>query len=123
MNRLRTNTKEYKQKIEEYILSCIESEEEELTTPKQKIEHFFFRFENEYGWQRKFASFQQTIAEYLMGLPFNFAFMNYRILELAKNLHNVSELTEKEEETILKNYWNHLALHLLRLADKYEVTT
>ena len=124
MNRLKTNTKEYRQRIEEYILECVSSEDEELTTLEEKINHFFFRFSGEFDFQNnklRYPNRQQRIAEYLAGLPFQFDFMNYKILEVAKNLHKIETLTEKEEDKIIANWFNHLALHILRLKEKYNV--
>jgi len=122
MSRLKTNNNEYKQAIEEYILECIESEDQELITPEDKIKHLFMRYDGEYNLdhnKRRYPNNQERLANYLMGLPFSFAFMNYKILGLVKNLHNVEELTNKEEETVLANYWMHLSHHILRLKDKY----
>ena len=119
---IKTNTKEYKAKIFKYILECIDSEDENLKTPKQKIDHFFNRFESEFNYknnQLRHPNFQDRIANYLMGLPFNFEFENYKILQLAEELHDC-KLTEKEEDRILSNYWNHLAFKIIQLKYKYK---
>ena len=122
MGRLKTNNNIYRAKIEDYILSCINSEDQEINSPEEKINHFFYRYNGEYNNEynkRQYLNNQDRLASYLMGLPFNFSFMNFEILELVRNLHNIKDLTEKEENTVLANYWNHLALHILRLKDKY----
>ncbi len=117
----RTNTNDYKNAIEEYIIDCIECEDIELNTPKEKIEHLFNEFDRVANFAhnlKKFPNNQERLADYLQGLPFSFEYENYKILELAERLHEC-KLTEKQEETILSNYWSHIALHLLRLRTKY----
>ena len=112
-----TKTKEYKAKIFNYILDCIDSEDIELKTPKEKIDHFFERFESEFNYKNnrlRHPNFQDRIANYLMGLPFNFEFENYKILQLAEELHNC-KLTEKEEDKIIEKYWSHLAFKIIQL--------
>ena len=54
-----------------------------------------------------------------MGLPFNFEYENYKILQLVESLHEC-KLTDKEEDKILSNYWDHLAFKILQLSDKIE---
>ena len=122
MGRLRTNNNKYRAAIEEYILSCINSEDEKIETPEEKIKHFFYRFNGEYNYvanQRRYPNDQERISQYLMGLPFSFAFTNHDIIKLVENLHNVEKLTDQEVKIVLKGYWLHIAQHLLRLRDKY----
>lgn len=121
MERLRTNNNKYRAAIEDYILSCIESEDQELKTAKEKINHFFDRFNGEFNeWNKgNFPNEQERVAAYLQGLPFGFAFTNNDIIKLAENLHDVDELTGLEIQTVLEQYWTHLAYHILRLKEKY----
>lgn len=119
-NLLRTNTKEYKERIYKYLLESIDFEdlEGEEITDRQKIDYLFAHFESEYGHEkRRTPNEQERLKGWLMGLPsyINIAFYNYDILELAKELHNTKVLTEKEENKILENYWDHIAFMLLKL--------
>jgi len=119
---LKTNTNKYNEKIYKYILDCIDSEYGILVTPEEKINHFFDRFEIEYNYKNnilRYPNLQNRIAEYLMGLPFNFEYENYKILQLTESLHEC-KLTDKQEDKFLSNYWNHLAFKILQLNDKIE---
>ena len=89
-------------------------------SPKSKIDYLFEEFErvaNHPYNLKKFPNEQDRMADYLMGLPFCFEFENYKILQLAEKLHEC-KLTEKQEDIILKNYWNHLAFKILQLKRK-----
>ena len=115
---LKTNTKLYRERIKAYILGCIDSEDVELSD-SEKIPHLIERFKAEYEHPyiiKRYPNRQQRLAEWLMGLPLNFDFYNYKILEVAQELHGC-ELTDKQEDTILNNWWNHLAYHILKLAE------
>jgi len=126
-----TNTKEFRNKMESYILDCIESEETELKTPKDKVNYAYNRFLSEF-WHKYEQinhknSIQSGFASYLMGLPFHVDFENYKILELAKNHFNsykdVSGMTPKQieryENKIIANWFNLVSFHFLRLHTKY----
>ncbi len=115
-----TNTNEYKEAIEQYILSCITSEDVELTTRQEKLDYLFSEFNRVSYYPHnlhRFPNDQDRLANYLQGLPFSFEYTNYEILKLAERLHECT-LTEKQEKTILRNYWSHIALHLLRMKSK-----
>ena len=112
---LRTNTKIYRERIKGYIISCIDSEDVHLSE-SDKIPYLMQRFESETRHNiKRYPNDQDRMANWLAGLPFNFDFESHRILEVAQELHGC-ELTDKQEDTILNNWWNHLAYHILRLA-------
>jgi len=115
-----TNSKEYKEKFNEYILDCIEIPNANRVTSKDKIDFLFSEFErvaNYHNNLKKFPNEQDRMADYLQGLPFSFEFENYKILQLAEKLHEC-KLTDKQEDVILKNYWKHLAFKILQLKRK-----
>jgi hypothetical protein len=118
----RTNSKIYINAIQKYLLESINFdgfEDLELNN-SQKIDYLFNEFEStsnyKYNLQR-YPNLQERLKNWIQGLPscLDIAFTNYDILELSKKLHSVDELTEKQEDTILENYFNHLAFHLLKL--------
>jgi hypothetical protein len=121
----KTNSKNYINDIQNYLLSSITFEglDDIDLSNRQKIEYFFNEFENQTNYRynlKRYPNIQDRLKNWLQGLPgcINVAFTNYDILELAKTLHSVTELTEKQEDTILENYFNHLAYHLLKLRNK-----
>ena len=117
--RLNTKKREYRQGLEEYILECIESDDDDLKTAKDKLTYLINRFNTEYNTKhekRRYPNLQKRLASYFQGLPFNFNYTNHDIWEVAKTLHNIEKLTEEEEDKILSNWWNHLAIHVIRMA-------
>ena len=116
----RTNTKEYNKAIYKYILECIDSEDINLQTDKDKINHFFDRFNSEYNYknnQLRYPNLQIRIANYLQDIPFNFATWKHEIIEVAERLHEC-KLTDKQEDKVIANYYNHIALKIIQLNNK-----
>lgn len=89
----------------------------------RKIHEIFL---SEYEHEIKRTSIQKAFENWLRGLPTNFtiAFYNHDILLLHKKLTvTVKNLTEKEEDKILENYWNLMAFKffsILRHLEKNE---
>lgn len=101
-------TKEQNQKVNQYIIDCIDSEcyGVETKTDKEKLSFIFDTFKKEKGWEinQRRKNTQVIFADWLSGLPscFNIEFMNYKILELAKKWETLPENpTEKQEDKIL----------------------
>lgn len=122
---LRTNTLEYRNNVYQYILDCIDYQETENGTAKDKIKLFFEEFSrcanHPYNLKR-FPNNQERIADYLQGLPIAIDYTNYDILQVAKKLHNTSEeLTTKQENAIIENWFNHIAYMIIKLGDKLNV--
>ena len=113
MSRLKTTTRAYKAAIQKYITGCLEED----------IKHFWTCFDSEFNFdqnKRRHPSLQERVKEYLQGLPscIHIDFMNCDILAKVKELHGVEELTGKEEDRVLENWFDHIALHLIRLSER-----
>lgn len=121
-----TMTNDYKRRIEIYIMWCIRKEDKNLHTssPRKKMEYFIKRFNAEFNTNYEkvmFPVLQTRISEYLKGLPYDIAYTFSGIIEIAKKLHQTNEFTKKEEDKIIENWFDHLALHILRLCRKYNL--
>jgi hypothetical protein len=65
-----------------------------------------------------FPTVQDALSSYLSGLPswFNAPFYNCDILELARDWGSLdNSSTDKDEDKILENYWNFMAVQLLKV--------
>ena len=113
-------TKEARQEVEDYILSCITSEDEELTTDKAKLEHALKRFKAEYGYMIERKGRYNAFADWLSGLALNFDYMNYEIIKLG-NQWGLKLDDERTENYFLKMWWSFLANHFFKMCDKYGV--
>tara|TARA_R100001082_G_C4357002_1_gene157367 strand:+ start:1413 stop:1763 length:351 start_codon:yes stop_codon:yes gene_type:complete len=83
---------------------------------EQKIKHLSNRIDSEYGHLVKRLGRQKAISEWLSGLAINIPFYNQDILQLAKDMGSVdNELTERQEERIIENYWDFMAMMVLEL--------
>ena len=121
---LKTNSKKYLNNIQNYILDSIDSEGYDIKTetPTEKLQFLFDCFEVEFNYknnQLRYPNFQDRFANWLQGgTAINLPYQNYKILQLSKNLLEVYTLTEKQEETIINNYWSFMAYHIIKLKNK-----
>ena len=122
---LKTNSNKYLNNIENYILDSIDGTGYGIKTdtPKEKLKFLFDCFEVEFNYknnQLRYPNFQDRFANWLQGLPsaINIPHQKYKILQLSKILLEVYTLTEKQEETIVNNYWSFMAYHIIKLKNK-----
>ncbi len=122
---LKTNSKKYLNNIQNYILDSIDSEGYDIKTetPTEKLQFLFDCFEVEFNYknnQLRYPNLQDRFANWLQGLPSAISIPHQynKILELSKNLLEVYTLTEKQEETIINNYWSFMAYHIIKLKNK-----
>lgn len=96
-----------------------------VKTPKQKFQFVLDCFSKEYdceNFRRRTPNSQERVGEWLSGLPscINIPFYNVDILALAKDLQEIDGETKKSwENAVLKNYWNFMAFHIIKLQQKY----
>jgi len=123
---LRTNSKRYKVNIKKYILDNIDVSDsnrkyENPNSENAKIHYVLDRFKSEYLHEYNLIRYKGNVskimAEWLSGLALNFDYYYYDIIQVSKKLHEVDEFTEKYEERIKENWWQHLANEILYLAD------
>ena len=83
MNRLKTNTKEVRNKIKEHILSCVYDENENTFNSIEEASTYLFnefKRVNIYPNNLKIlGSYQNCFKDYLGKLPFNFLYSYYDI--------------------------------------------
>lgn len=121
---LKTTTKEYKRNIEGYIFDCINSEDIELLSIQDKLSYLIKEFERVANYPhnlRKFPNKVHRMADYLQGLPFDFAFDYCDILKVASNLHNLGSIPKNKEDIIINGWFNHLSINIFKLCDKYNI--
>ncbi len=122
---LKTNSKKYLNNIQSYILDSIDGTEYDIKTetPTEKLEFLFDCFEVEFNYKNnklRYPNLQDRFANWLQGLPsaIDLPYQEFKILQLSKILLEVYTLTEKQEKTIIKNYWSFMAFHIIKLKNK-----
>jgi len=122
---LRTNSKKYLNNIQTYLLNAIDSEgyENQPTTDKEKISFLIDCYNSEYNHAynvKMYPNEQVRFGNWLSGLPsvLNIPFYPSEILKLARQLQEVEKYDKKTEERICENYFNFIALHILKLNKK-----
>jgi hypothetical protein len=121
---LRTNTNEYKRNMEAYIFDCINNEDEELLSIQSKLEYVISEFKRVANYPSNIHNIPNNInrmADYLQGLPFDFAFDYVDILKHSALLHNLGSIPKNKEDTIIKGWFNHIASNIFKLCDKYNI--
>jgi len=132
MNKLmNTNTKKYKSNIKSYILDCIDTNEADKVyknpeSETAKLQYLMDRFRDEFVFEFNIRKFRGNIylmlQDYLMGLPFGFDFEKYRILEVAKKVHELDSMDSATEDKIIENWWEHIAFQTIYLLRKNELS-
>lgn len=116
-------TKSYTQE-NTYIIESIDNSgysENVLETDKDKLKFLRDTFLAEYGWNIKQDGELKALQNWLMGLPsaINIAFYNHDILQLAKQWQTLpADATEKQEDKVLANYWQFMAMRIISLWKK-----
>jgi len=114
----------YQENYKNYILDCIDSEDDLINkelTKEEKIKYLFDRFYSEYGFMVERVGKQKAIAEWLSGLAIHIPYTHNDIIELAKNMGSVNQnLSTVQEDRIIENYFNFMAYMVLLLEDELE---
>ena len=110
-----------------YILDNIDNSsysDKELDTTEKKIAFLKESFYDEYGWRVAQVGEHKALIDWFQGLPSScyVDFQNYEILELAKTWDSIPEdATEKQEDKILDNWWNFIAVKTGQLFSGYHI--
>lgn len=117
--------------VYQYMLDAINEDlklnynlESEPTTDRERVQFVLDTFKSEYGWNIQRYGLQGAFKEYLMGLPsvIHIDFENYKILELAKKWGSLPENpTERQEDKIIKNWFNFIAVKFFQLCKRLKV--
>ena len=114
----------YQENYKNYILDCIDSEDDLINkelTKEEKIKYLFDRFYSEYGFMVERVGKQKAIAEWLSGLAIHIPYTHNDIIELTKNMGSVNQnLSTVQEDRIIENYFNFMAYMVLLLEDELE---
>lgn len=114
-------------KAQSYILHSIVSEDynnKPLKGYKNKLKFLYETFKSEYGFNIQRYGEVGSFREWLMGLPsaISIVFTNYDIIQLAKKWGTLPKnATEKQEDRIIENYFNLIAVNAFQLFSKYKI--
>lgn len=112
--------------IKQHILDSIDHSGYDvgiLVTNKERLEFLHNTFISEYGWAIARYGKQKAFREWLQGLPsaMTVHFTNHDILQFALSTGYYGKtMTEKQEETVLNNWFNIVANKTFQLFRKYK---
>jgi len=112
---------EYKKNYKKYILSTIETENEDkpLKTDQDKIQYIFDRFNSEYGFMIERVGKYKAMSEWLSGLALDIEFYNNAIVDLAIKMGSIDpNPNDKLKNTVAANYWDFMANIILGFEPK-----
>ena len=79
-------------------------------------------FADEYQWRVDQVGPQNAVTDWLQGLAINIEYRNHAILEMAREWGSISpDATERQEDSILDNYWQFMAAKTLQVFNGYRV--
>tara|TARA_R110002072_G_scaffold139815_1_gene283577 strand:+ start:582 stop:953 length:372 start_codon:yes stop_codon:yes gene_type:complete len=119
---LKTNSTKYQLNFAKYIISVIDSEDlpSETMTNKEKVFFIMDRFIKEYCYEQNLIRYKydmtKLLAEWLSGLAINIPYTYCDIIKLSKDLLETDTL--KDEDKIIENYFNFMAIQIFKLANR-----
>jgi len=125
---LRTNSKKYLYNIQTFLVDSVDTEGYGMTSEdleaSEKIAFVMDCYNSEFNHDynvKQYPNEQDRFANWLAGLPscISIPFYYSGIIALSKKLLEVDTLSEKMEDRICKNYFQHMALHILKLHDNF----
>lgn len=112
----------YKENYKNYILNCLDSEDDLIgkNLPRQeKIKYLFNRFYSEYGWNIQRVGKRKALEDWLSGLAINIPCYYFDIIELAKEMGSIDENSDDAvEDRVIENYFSFMANMVLLLEDE-----
>tara|TARA_R100000479_G_scaffold122853_1_gene63325 strand:+ start:183 stop:560 length:378 start_codon:yes stop_codon:yes gene_type:complete len=112
----------YKENYKNYILNCLDSEDDLIgkNLPRQeKIKYLFNRFYSEYGWNIQRVGKRKALEDWLSGLAINIPCYHFDIIELAKEMGSIDENSDDAvEDRVIENYFSFMANIILLLEDE-----
>jgi hypothetical protein len=120
-NLLNTNTKKYKENISIEIFKALDDCGD---THREKLQTMVDRFDKEFNYknnQLRYPNLQDRFADWLQGGAIDLPLYYYDITKMARRVHETALFTDKEVEKIHENFYNHMAVHCLRLATEYKI--
>lgn len=111
--------KERREILKDYIIKSINSSGYNIKEPKNNKDKLLFvlgEFKSEKLHDIKREGVYKAFSEHLAGLHsyLNIDFEYYKIIQLLKNL-GYENLTEKEQDKILNNYWDYMTTQFFYL--------
>ena len=118
-----TNTKEFKAKVDAYLLDAYRSKAEDYEngakTDPELIRFILDTFKKEYGHEiRRQGSIQGALASWLSGLALNIDYTNSSIIKRAEEWHEC-ELTEKQADIVCEKWFDFMACKIMQLAGRH----
>lgn len=118
---LKTNSKKYQENFKNYILDVIDSEDLPSKTMTDKEKVFWLleeRFNKEYCYEQNLDRYKndmtKLLTDWLSGLAINIPYTYNDIIKLSKKLLETDTL--KNEDKIIENYFNFMAIQIFKLA-------
>ena len=112
---------EYKKNYKKYILSTIETENEDkpLKTDQDKIQYIFDRFNSEYGFMIERVGKQKAISEWLSGLALDIEYYYDDIVKLAIKMGSINpNPNDKLRNKVEQGYFDFMANIILGFEPK-----
>jgi len=120
MNKLH-HTK-YKENYKNYILDCLDSEDDLIgknLTRQEKIKYLFNRFYSEYDFLVERKGKHKAMTDWLSGLAINIPYYHFDIIELAVEMGSIDENSDDAvQDRVIENYFSFMADMVLLLEDE-----
>lgn len=124
-----TKTVALDQAVKKHILDSIDASgysipDQHLMGDRMRLSFLYTTFHSEYGWAINRYGELNAFKEWIQGLPscFTVHFTNHDILTFAKSTGYYGEkMTEAQEEKVLENWFNLVAVKTFQLFRKHKI--
>ena len=113
---------EYKRNYKNFVLECIENEDDLIgknLSDDEKINYLFNRFYSEYGFFIERQGKHSAMTDWLSGLAIDIPYYHFDIIELAKKMGSIDENSnDAVEDKVIENYFSFMANVILSFEPK-----
>ncbi len=110
----RTNTNTFKAVAYRYLIDCIQDDEAQGMTDRQKVKHINHRVRSELSHVVERQGFTQACRDFLSGLGIGIDFTYPAIVEAAEKMHGC-KLTEQEADNVNDKWFDFMGYQLATL--------
>lgn len=124
MATLRTNSKEFIRRMDEYLttaLADVDATEPQTTAQVAAYSKDYFERVSNHAYNlRQYPNTQERLANWLQGLPFHLPFSWEDIIDLAVRLGTLEpDAPEKKQDRVVDNYYRFMSYHILKFWERH----
>lgn len=120
MATIRTNTNEFKRRIDEYLTKALDNDDNTDQSTAGVAAFSKKQFHSEKGYQIPRIGMQESVKDWLQGAATRIEIWDEDIIALAKSLGTLEDdASETKERRIIDNYFPFMAYHVIKFWERH----